>query len=50
VGHGRRLHRDDSSIDLIGTGPPCVVKGRVMSEGGTPFRIADFDIVLQPES
>ncbi|HYB48999.1 MAG TPA: hypothetical protein VED20_16865 [Streptosporangiaceae bacterium] len=32
------------SIDLIGTGPPCVVTGRVLSVGGTPLPGAEIDV------
>jgi protocatechuate 3,4-dioxygenase beta subunit len=32
------------SIDLVGTGPPCVVTGRVRSVGGTPLPGAEIDV------
>jgi hydroxyquinol 1,2-dioxygenase len=32
------------SIDLVGTGPPCVVTGRVLSVGGTPLSGAEIDV------
>jgi hydroxyquinol 1,2-dioxygenase len=32
------------SIDLVGTGPPCVVTGRVLSVGGTPLPGAEIDV------
>jgi len=32
------------SIDLVGTGPPCVVKGRVLSVGGAPLPGAEIDV------
>jgi hydroxyquinol 1,2-dioxygenase len=32
------------SIDLVGTGPPCVVTGRVLSVGGTPLPGAGIDV------
>jgi hydroxyquinol 1,2-dioxygenase len=32
------------SIDLVGTGPPCVVTGRVLSVGGTPLPGAQIDV------
>jgi catechol 1,2-dioxygenase len=32
------------SIDLVGTGPPCVVTGRVLSIGGTPLPGAEIDV------
>jgi catechol 1,2-dioxygenase len=32
------------SIDLIGTGPPCVVTGRVRSVGGTSLPGAEIDV------
>ncbi|HJY99192.1 MAG TPA: intradiol ring-cleavage dioxygenase [Streptosporangiaceae bacterium] len=32
------------SIDLIGTGPACVVTGRVLSVGGTPLPGAEIDV------
>ena len=38
-----RLELGDS-IDLVGTGPPCVVTGRVLSAGGTPLPGAEIDV------
>jgi catechol 1,2-dioxygenase len=38
-----RRHLGDS-IDLVGTGPPCVVTGRVLSVGGTPLPRAEIDV------
>jgi hydroxyquinol 1,2-dioxygenase len=32
------------SIDLVGTGPPCVVTGRVLSADGTPLPGAELDV------
>jgi hydroxyquinol 1,2-dioxygenase len=32
------------SIDLVGTGTPCVVRGRVLSAGGTPLPGAELDV------
>jgi hydroxyquinol 1,2-dioxygenase len=32
------------SIDLLGTGPPCVVTGRVLSVDGTPLPGAEIDV------
>jgi catechol 1,2-dioxygenase len=32
------------NIDLVGTGTPCVVKGRVLSAGGTPLPGAELDV------
>jgi len=32
------------TIDLVGTGPPCVVTGRVLSVGGTPLPGAEIDV------
>ena len=32
------------SIDLIGTGPQCVLEGRVLSAGGTPVPGAELDV------
>jgi hydroxyquinol 1,2-dioxygenase len=32
------------SIDLVRTGPPCVVKGRVLSADGTPLPGAEIDV------
>jgi protocatechuate 3,4-dioxygenase beta subunit len=32
------------SIDLVGTGPPCVVKGRVLSVDGTPLPGSEIDV------
>jgi hydroxyquinol 1,2-dioxygenase len=32
------------SIDQVGTGPPCVVTGRVLSVGGTPLPGAEIDV------
>jgi protocatechuate 3,4-dioxygenase beta subunit len=32
------------SIDLVGTGPPCMVTGRVLSVGGTPLPGAEIDV------
>jgi hydroxyquinol 1,2-dioxygenase len=32
------------SIDLVGTGPQCVVEGRVLSAGGTPLPGAQIDV------
>jgi hydroxyquinol 1,2-dioxygenase len=32
------------SIDLVGTGPACVVTGRVLSVGGTPLPGAEVDV------
>ena len=32
------------SIDFVGTGPPCVVVGRVLSAGGTPLPGAELDV------
>jgi protocatechuate 3,4-dioxygenase beta subunit len=32
------------SIDFIGTGPPCVVRGRVLSADGTPLPGAELDV------
>jgi hydroxyquinol 1,2-dioxygenase len=32
------------SIDLVGTGPPCVVTGRVLSADGTPWPGAEIDV------
>jgi hydroxyquinol 1,2-dioxygenase len=33
-----------ASIDLVRTGPPCVVKGRVLSADGTPLPGAEIDV------
>ena len=32
------------SIDLVGTGPPCVVTGRVLAVDGTPLPGAEIDV------
>jgi hydroxyquinol 1,2-dioxygenase len=32
------------SIDLVGTGPPCVVRGRVLSADGAPLPGAELDV------
>jgi hydroxyquinol 1,2-dioxygenase len=32
------------SIDLVGSGPPCVVSGRVLSADGTPLPGAELDV------
>jgi len=32
------------SIDLVGTGPQCVLEGRVLSAGGTPLPGAELDV------
>jgi hydroxyquinol 1,2-dioxygenase len=32
------------TIDLVGTGTPCVVTGRVLSAGGTPLPGAELDV------
>jgi hydroxyquinol 1,2-dioxygenase len=32
------------SIDLVGTGPPCVLMGRVLSVDGTPLPGAELDV------
>ncbi|MGH3227126.1 MAG: dioxygenase [Streptosporangiaceae bacterium] len=32
------------SIDLVGTGPPCVLEGRVLSADGTPLPGAELDV------
>ncbi len=32
------------SMDLVGTGPPCVVTGRVLAVGGTPLPGAEIDV------
>ena len=32
------------TIDLVGTGPPCVVTGRVLSADGTPLPAAELDV------
>ena len=32
------------SIDFVGTGPPCVVAGRVLSADGTPLPGAELDV------
>jgi len=32
------------SIDFVGTGPPCVVRGRVLSVDGTPLPGAELDV------
>ncbi len=32
------------TIDLVGTGPACVVEGRVLSAGGTPLPGAELDV------
>jgi hydroxyquinol 1,2-dioxygenase len=32
------------TIDLVGTGPPCVVRGRVLSVDGTPLAAAELDV------
>jgi catechol 1,2-dioxygenase len=32
------------NIDLVGSGTPCVVKGRVLSAGGTPLPGAELDV------
>jgi hydroxyquinol 1,2-dioxygenase len=38
-------HRElGESIDLVRTGPPCVVKGRVLSADGTPLPGAEIDV------
>jgi hydroxyquinol 1,2-dioxygenase len=42
VGSPRRKLGD--SIDLVGTGPPCVVRGRVLSADGAPVPDAQLDV------
>jgi catechol 1,2-dioxygenase len=32
------------SIDFVGTGPPCVVRGRVLTTGGAPVPAAELDV------
>ena len=32
------------TIDLVGTGPPCVVRGRVLSADGSPLPGAELDV------
>ena len=32
------------SIDLVGTGPPCVLEGRIISADGTPLPGAELDV------
>src|SRR5208282_3682707 len=32
------------TIDFVGTGPPCVVRGRVLSADGTPLPGAELDV------